>query len=226
MASSEDKLFREKGFPKQQEATANHPTPNTCHLGVMGGTFDPIHYGHLILAEQARERFGLDKVLFITASDPPHKTGNDIAPALARHQMACLAVKDNAYFECSTIEIERGGTSYTIDTLLQLKQLYGDVDIRLLLGADEAAMLMSWRDPYGIQELAKIVVANRPGQEVQDTLKLLPDDFARNIEPLKMPGVDISSTDLRERVRSGKSIRYLVPESVENYIMNNGLYRG
>jgi nicotinate-nucleotide adenylyltransferase len=140
--------------------------------------------------------------------------------------MACLAVKGNAYFECSTIEIERGGTSYTIDTLLQLKQLYGNVDIHLLLGADEAAMLMSWRDPYGVQKLAKIVVANRPGQEVEEALICLPEDFAKNIQPLKMPGVDISSTDLRERVRSGKSIKYLVPESVENYIMNNGLYRG
>ncbi|MCE5322503.1 nicotinate-nucleotide adenylyltransferase [bacterium] len=211
----------------EDKAIFHHPSPGIRHLGVMGGTFDPIHYGHLILAEQARERFDLDKVLFITASDPPNKSGNDIAPALARHKMAYLAVKDNASFECSTIEIERGGTSYTIDTLLQLKQLYGEnVDIHLLLGADEAAMLMSWRDPYGIQELAKIVVANRPGQEVEDVLRLLPENFAINIEPLKMPGVDISSTDLRERVRSGKSIKYLVPESVENYIMNNGLYRG
>lgn len=204
---------------------ARHPKPGTRNLGLMGGTFDPIHCGHLILAEQAREQFKLDKVLFVTAADPPHKTGNDITAVEDRHKMVSLAVENNDRFECSTIEIERGGTSYTIDTLKQIKLLYGDrVNIYLLLGADEAATLMSWREPYGIQELATMVVANRPGEEVEDVLKLLPEDFARNIEPLKMPGVDISSTDLRERVRSGKSIRYLVPESVENYIMKKGLY--
>jgi nicotinate-nucleotide adenylyltransferase len=202
-----------------------HPKPGTRNLGLMGGTFDPIHCGHLILAEQAREQFKLDKVLFVTAADPPHKTGNDITAVEDRHKMVSLAVENNDRFECSTIEIERGGTSYTIDTLKQIKLLYGDrVNIYLLLGADEAATLMSWREPYGIQELATMVVANRPGQEVEDALKLLPEDFARNIEPLKMPGVDISSTDLRERVRSGRSIKYLVPESVENYIVKQGLY--
>jgi nicotinate-nucleotide adenylyltransferase len=211
----------------EDKTVLHHPTPGARCLGIMGGTFDPVHYGHLILAEQAREKFSLDKVLFITASDPPHKTENDMTPALARHQMVCLAIKDNECFGCPAIEIERGGTSYTIDTLIELRQLYGaDVSLHLLLGADEAAMLMSWRDPYGIKELAKIVVANRPGQEVEDVLRLLPEDFAKNIEPLKMPGVDVSSTDLRGRVRSGKSIKYLVPEPVENYIINNGLYRG
>ncbi|MCE5198847.1 MAG: nicotinate-nucleotide adenylyltransferase [Armatimonadota bacterium] len=196
-------------------------------IGIMGGTFDPIHYGHLILAEQAREQFKLDTVLFITAADPPHKTGQEVTPVLYRHQMACLAVKDNGRFECSTLEIERSGPSYTIDTLKQIKGLYnGQADVYLLVGADEAASFMSWRDPYGIQELATVVVANRPGQEVADVIKSLPEDFARCVAPLEMPGVDISSTDLRERVRSGRSIKYLVPELVENYILKTGLYRG
>lgn len=239
MDSLGDSMFREKGLPKRRSFVVNGLTGSRVHgleneddnqtirLGLMGGTFDPIHYGHLILAEQAREQLGLEKVLFVTAADPPHKTENDITAVEHRHKMAKLAVEDNDNFECSTIEIERGGTSYTIDTLKQLKLLYGEeTDVYLLLGADEAATLMSWREPHGIQELATIVVANRPGQEVEDVLKLLPEDFARKIEPLKMPGVDISSTDLRERVRAGKSIKYLVPESVADYIKKKGLYGG
>lgn len=196
-------------------------------LGIMGGTFDPVHVGHLILAEQAREKLGLGKVLFITAADPPHKNGFEITPVMHRHQMACLAVESNRHFECSTLEIERGGPSYTVDTLRQIRESHhDDLDVYLLVGADEAATFMDWRDPYGIQELAKIVVANRPGQEVADVLNLLPQDFASRCEPLQMPGVDIASTDLRERVRTGKSIKYLVPESVEKYILSMGLYRG
>ncbi|MHB9035175.1 MAG: nicotinate-nucleotide adenylyltransferase [Armatimonadota bacterium] len=211
----------------QSNPTTQQPNNPITRLGVMGGTFDPIHVGHLILAEQAREKFGLDRVLFITAADPPHKTNNEITQVLHRHQMACLAVEGNSNFECSTIEIEREGTSYTIDTLRQIRGLYNaGVDVYLLVGADEAATFMDWRDPYGIQKLATVVVANRPGQEVADVLRLLPEDFASKVAPLQMPGVDISSTDLRERVRSGKSIRYLVPESVEQYILSNNLYRG
>lgn len=196
-------------------------------IGIMGGTFDPVHYGHLILAEQAREQLSLDKVLFITAADPPHKNGIEITPVSHRHQMACLSVLNNADFECSTIEIERPGPSYTIDTLRQIKEIYGaETSIFLLLGADEAAILMSWREPRQIQEIATIVVANRPGQEIEDTLKRLPADFAEKIIPLRIPGVDISSTDIRDRARSGRSIKYLVPEAVENYILQERLYRG
>lgn len=193
----------------------------------MGGTFDPVHYGHLILAEQAREQLSLNKVLFITAADPPHKNGIEITPVSHRHQMACLSVLNNADFECSTIEIERPGPSYTIDTLRQIKEIFGaETSIFLLLGADEAAILMSWREPRQIQEIATIVVANRPGQEIEDTLKTLPADFAEKIVPLRIPGVDISSTDIRGRARSGRSIRYLVPEAVEQYILREELYRG
>jgi nicotinate-nucleotide adenylyltransferase len=217
--------LRVNGFGESNPTTPPPDNPIT-RLGIMGGTFDPIHVGHLILAEQAREKFGLSKVLFVTAADPPHKTNNEITPMLHRHQMACLAVEGNGHFECSTIEIEREGPSYTIDTLKEIRGLYhGDLSVYLLVGADEAATFMDWRDPYGIQELAKVVVANRPGQEVADVLKLLPEDFATKVEPLQMPGVDISSTNLRERVRSGRSIKYLVPDSVEKYILNMGLYK-
>jgi len=193
----------------------------------MGGTFDPIHFGHLILAEQARERFALDQVLFVTAADPPHKSGKVETPAQERHQMVCRALHDNGVFVPSTVELDRPGPSYTIDTIRQLRETLGDgTRIYLLLGADEARDLMSWRDPYGIQELATIVVANRPGCPIGEVMSSLPDDLASRIEPLEMPGVDISSSDLRSRIRAGRSIRYLTPEPVKSYIMSRDLYRG
>ena len=196
-------------------------------IGLMGGTFDPIHYGHLILAEQAREKFSLDKVLFVTAANPPHKTNQIVTDAGHRYKMTCLAVKCNESFEASTIEIDREGPSYTIDTVKQIHRLYGDTTrVYLLVGADEARDFMTWRDPYGIQELATVVVANRPGMPVAQSLAVLPKDFAERVMPLEMPGVDISSTDLRERVSMNRSIRYLVPDSVGKYIWECGLYRG
>jgi nicotinate-nucleotide adenylyltransferase len=196
-------------------------------LGLMGGTFDPVHWGHLILAEQARERFGLEKVLFVTAAQPPHKLGEPVTDARHRLEMTRLAVEDNDRFELSTIEMDRPGPSYTIDTVKQILEAYGaETELFLLLGTDEGRDLMKWRDPYEIKKLARIVVANRPGVPDSEVLSALPEDFARGIEPLLMPGVDISSTDLRERVRSGRSIKYLVPEAVESYILQERLYRG
>ena len=196
-------------------------------IGIMGGTFDPIHYGHLILAEQAWEQLGLDKVLFVTAADPPHKIGQAITDAAARHKMMCLAIEGNEHFEPSTIEMERPGPSYTIDTLREILGAYGDATrIYLLLGADEAESFMSWRDPRGIMELATVVFANRPGCVLNESAEIIPDDITRKMVPLEMPGVDISSTDIRDPVKSGRSIRYLLPDVVEKYILGNGLFRG
>ena len=194
-------------------------------IGVMGGTFDPIHYGHLILAEQAREQLDLDRVLFVTACGSAHKSGQALTDAKFRHEMVCMAVEGNARFVPSTLELDRGGVSYTIDTV---RQILADNEqgtrVYLLVGADEAAEPYVLADPYGLQQLATVVVANRPCCE--DALSVLPEDFARGLTRLRMPSVDISSTDLRERVRSGRSIRYLVPECVESYIRQKGLYIG
>lgn len=197
-------------------------------IGLMGGTFDPIHYGHLILGEQAYEQFELDKVLFVTAAAPPHKADQPVTPAAHRFEMARLAVEGNEHFECSSIEMERAGPSYTVDTVCELLRLYGeDTRIYLLLGADEAVTFMSWRDPYEILKMATIVVANRAGGcSGSDVSAALPADIVRKIVFMNMPGVDISSTDLRMRVQAGRSIKYLVPEKVENYILNQRLYRG
>lgn len=196
-------------------------------LGIMGGTFDPIHIGHLILGEQAWEALGLDKVLFITAGQPPHKPEAVEAEAVHRYNMVRLAVQDNEHFECSRIELDRPGPSYTIDTIRQILGLYGEnTRVYLLVGADEAREFMTWRDPYGIKELSTIVVANRPGYPISEVLAALPPDFASAVKPLEIPGVDISSTDIRARIKLGCSIRYLVPGAVESYIRDNELYRG
>jgi|LSQX01.2.fsa_nt_gb nicotinate-nucleotide adenylyltransferase len=192
----------------------------------MGGTFDPVHIGHLILAEQAKERFGLNKVLFVTAANPPHKPNEALSDAAHRLEMTRLAVEDNDFFECSTIEIDRAGTSYTIDTIRQLLDIYGEkTEIYLLIGADECRDLMSWREPHQICALAKIVVANRPGLPVEEVIESLPANLSRNILRLQMPSVEISSTGLRERIRAGRTIRYLVPQAVEDYIWAKSLYR-
>ncbi|MCL4500070.1 MAG: nicotinate-nucleotide adenylyltransferase, partial [Chloroflexi bacterium] len=212
---------------KQGNPLTRQPINSLTKIGIMGGTFDPIHYGHLILAEQAWEQLGLENVVFITAADPPHKASEAVSEAGLRHEMVRLAVINNEHFECSTIEIDRPGPSYSIDTLRQIIGLYGEETcVYLLLGADEAAGFMTWRDPYAIQELATVVVANRPGLSVARALDALPADFAKNVTPLSMPGVDVSSTDIRERVRRGGSIKYLVPEAVESFIIEKGLYRG
>ncbi len=194
-------------------------------IGIMGGTFDPIHVGHLILGEQAWETFRLDKVIFITAGQPPHKPEAVEAEAVHRYNMVRLAVQDNEHFECSRIELDRPGPSYTIDTIRQILEIYGeDARVYLLLGADEARDFMTWRDPYGIKELATIVVANRPGYPVSEVLTALPSDFASAVRPMEIPGVDISSTNIRARIKRGRSIKYLVPNAVESYIKDNKLY--
>ena len=206
--------------------TSTRRRSDLARIGIMGGTFDPIHIGHLILAEQARERFELDEVLFVPAGDPPHKPDLVVAGANDRFEMVRLAVEDNEHFECSTVELDRAGPSYTIDTIREILGLLGEsTRVYLLMGADEAGDLMSWRDPYGIQALVTIVVADRPGCGFEDAIEPLPEDFARGLVRLEMPGVDVSSTDIRERVRSGRSIRYLVPQAVESHILAKRLYQ-
>lgn len=191
----------------------------------MGGTFDPVHYGHLILAQQAVDSFGLDKVLFITACVPPHKAGITIADAADRHEMVVLAIRDNPLFEPCDMELRREGPSYTVDTLTQLAEDNPGDRLFMLLGSDEAVSFGSWYRPERIMELATVVAANRPGYDMSETVKRLPEDMGSKLRLLQIPGVDISSSDIRDRVRAGRSIRYLVPPEVADYISIRGLYR-
>jgi nicotinate-nucleotide adenylyltransferase len=195
-------------------------------LGLFGGTFDPIHLGHLILAEQCREACQLDLVWFVVAGEPPHKRGNRTAAA-HRLEMVRIAIAGHRAFDVSEIEIRRPGPHYSIDTLEAIRRERPDDDLVFLIGSDSLADLPNWRDPQGIARLARIVVVNRPGIEEVD-LSDLPD-FGPGSFPLRavsIPPIGISSMDLRLRLAQGRSIRYMVPRGVEAYIEAHGLYRG
>ncbi|HWO73631.1 MAG TPA: nicotinate-nucleotide adenylyltransferase [Dehalococcoidia bacterium] len=186
---------------------------------MLGGTFDPIHIAHLVLAEQAREQLKLDRVLFIPAGDPWRKAHRHVSAARHRVEMVRLAIEDNPAFELDEREVRRQGPTYTVDTLHELRRDYPLDELFLLLGEDALADLPFWRDPEGIAAAARIVVAPRAGVAPSE----LPFDSGRIVH-IDMPRLEISSTDLRARASTGRSLRYLVPSSVEAYIRENRLY--
>jgi len=190
-------------------------------LGVFGGTFDPIHLGHLIVASHVREVMHLDRMVFVPASIPPHKRGNEISPGDKRLAMIRAAVKDDPLATVSRIELDRGGISYTIDTLRALKAMHPGVQLTLLIGMDNVSDFRSWKSPEAILEEAAVVVMTRPGYEPGPKDK----PWLRHMELCEVPFIGISARDIRRRVANGKSIRYLVPEAVERYIQRHGLYR-
>lgn len=192
-------------------------------LGVFGGTFDPIHIAHLIIAERVREEMGLDRVLFIPAALPPHKTDRMLSPAWQRLAMVRLAIAHSPWFEACDLEIRRGGISYTIDTLRELRQYYHVQahELFLIIGSDSLKEMGSWREPESIFEECAVVVVTRPGFDCHDA----PAHFARRAKMVPAPSVDLSSSEIRARVRDGKSIRYLVPPGVDRFIHEHGLYR-
>ncbi|WP_333871317.1 nicotinate-nucleotide adenylyltransferase [Desulforamulus putei] len=195
---------------------------------LMGGTFDPIHYGHLVVAEEVRQKFGLQKVLFIPAARPPHKMGKKISEAYHRVNMTRLATASNKYFEVSTLEIERQGISYTIDTVREIKRIYGIETVYFITGADAVLEIINWKEAEKLLSMCTFIAATRPGynlNNIKETLKSLPGDILKRILPLEVPALSISSSDIRQRVMEGRSIKYLLPESVEEYILKNGLYR-
>ena len=199
-------------------------------LGVFGGTFDPIHLGHLILAEQARERLRLDEVLFLPAAAPPHKQSREITSGARRLEMVELAIAGNACFSASDLEWRREGLSYTVDTLRELRIERPDACLFLLLGADSLHDLPQWHQPEEIARLARIAVVERPGSPPIDVRALAPpltDEQAAAVAEhlVPIPLIEISSTAIRQRAAAGRSIRYLVPPAVEAYIDAHGLYR-
>lgn len=197
-------------------------------LGVMGGTFDPIHVGHLVAAEEVRSALELDRVLFVPAGYPPHKEVVDVSPAVHRVRMVELAIASNPSFEMSLLEVERGGKSYTADTLGALKREWGpDVELFFIIGMDSLSELMTWRQPETIIALSRLAVVNRPPHQGVDPGMLeegIPG-ISDRVDMVPIPGIDIASTDLRGRVREGRSIKYQVLEPVERYILDNRLYR-
>jgi nicotinate-nucleotide adenylyltransferase len=193
--------------------------------GVLGGTFDPVHTGHLVLAEHAREALGLDIVLFVPAGEPWRKSHRTITPAEHRLAMLRLAIEGNEAFGISDVELRREGPSYTADTLAALAGERLDDAFWFILGADALADLPNWHEPERIVQHAVLAVAPREAQDVNATVLNIEDLRAR-IELFDVPRLDISSTEIRARVGAGRSVRYLVPEAVARYIAEHALYAG
>jgi nicotinate-nucleotide adenylyltransferase len=197
-------------------------------LGLFGGTFDPVHLGHLILAERCREECRLDQVWFIPAGMPPHKPTDSITPGDKRAEMLEFAIAGHPQFSVSRMELVREGRSFTVDTLRQLHAEDAARELFFLIGADSLADLPLWRDPAGIAELATIVAVNRgdrPMPDLEGLRRQLGPAVGSRIQIVTMPGIDLSATDIRRRVRDGKSIRFMTPRPCEVYIQQHGLYR-
>ena len=217
-------LFTAPMTERAPEATASGPR----RIGILGGTFDPPHVGHVWLATLAADAIGLDRVLFMPAAQPPHKPAESVTSAADRLLMTRLAIAGDDAFELTLIEMERSGPSYTIDSVTELQRLYGDeAELYLLMASDSLAKIDTWRQPDELLERIEWVVGPRPGVTLPDRSSL-EDRFgerASRIHLLDGPSLDVSSTQIRERVAAGQAIRYLVPRGVEDLIVDRGLYR-
>ncbi|MDI3340188.1 MAG: nicotinate-nucleotide adenylyltransferase [Sphaerobacter sp.] len=199
----------------------------TARLGIFGGTFDPIHLGHLIVAEELRVRLGLERILFLPAARPPHKTDRRISPDEDRALMVELAIAGNPYFAVSYVDLARGGISYTADSLAILRQEYPDHTLYFLMGQDSLRDLPNWHDPNRIARQALLGVALRPGVTIDLAAIIARVPAAANrITLVDVPLIQIASRVIRQRVRDGLPITYQVPREVEDYIRRRGLYRG
>lgn len=195
-------------------------------LGILGGTFDPPHYGHLALAESARAQLRLESVLFVLAGQPPHKPAQPISPVHHRIAMVEAAIADNPAFAVSRVDVDRPGPHYTIETLSLLHEQHPGANLLLLLGGDSLAQLLTWRDPAGIVRQARLAVMRRPGYEPDmRALEQAVPNLNERLDWLDAPCLGLSSSDLRRRVREGLPIRYLVPPPVEAYIRQHNLYQ-
>ncbi len=210
-------------------AEADRPE-RAMKIGVLGGSFDPVHIGHLAIAEEAREVFGLDRVAFVPAARPPHKGAVTAAPASRRLRMVELAIAGNPWFLVSDIEMRRDGPSYTIDTLEEIQKMYPDMSVYFVVGADSLAELHSWHRAAELVNRFDFIIVGRPGAPAVEK-GMLEEQFGReaaarlDMHYLKSGFFDLSATEIRKRTAAGRSIRYLVPAAVERYILAKGLYR-
>jgi nicotinate-nucleotide adenylyltransferase len=194
-------------------------------LGVMGGTFDPIHYGHLVTAEEALVQFGLDAVLFVPTGRPWMKEHEVVSPPEDRYLMTVIATASNPLFSVSRMEVDRDGPTYAVDTLRGLKAEQGaGTDLFFVTGADAIVEILQWKEHEELFDLAHFIAATRPGYDLTGLEALAPDDRSE-ISVMNIPALAISSTDIRRRIAEGHPIRYLVPEGVKSYIEKERLYR-
>ncbi len=198
-------------------------------LGIFGGTFDPVHYGHLLLAEICRQQLQLDQVRILPAGNPPHKPGLVISDARARAEMLSFAVAGYPEFVVDEREVRRSGPSYTVDTLAEFSHEDPDSELFLLIGADSLRDLLTWRQPQRIASLATIVACNRPGippLNREQVVTWVGPEIADRVILVEIPGTDLSATNLRKRVHDGMGLRFMTPRAVEAYIHQHRLYQG
>lgn len=199
-----------------------------ARIGLMGGTFNPIHIGHLVTAEEAFYQFKLDEIIFIPSGQPPHKIDGEIAPAEDRYLMTVIATASNPHFTVSRIEIDRKGPSYTVDTLREMKKIYGEeTELFFITGADAIIEILTWKDPEIIADMCEFIAATRPGYSLKrfEELHLVGSAKLPKVHFMEIPALAISSTDIRRRVKEGRPVKYLLPDGVAAYLMKRGLYR-
>jgi nicotinate-nucleotide adenylyltransferase len=197
----------------------------TSRLGIFGGSFDPVHLGHLILAEQCRVLEELDRVLFIPAARPPHKSDQELTPFHHRVEMLTLAISGNPGFEVDELEKDRPGPSYTVDTLEAIHRREPAAELWLILGADSVVDLPKWYEPRRIVELAGLLVVGRPGMTMPDAVELQRElGRAVRMRAVESPPIGIASRDVRQHLAAGRSVRYQIPRAVEAYLEDKKLY--
>lgn len=199
------------------------------NYGIMGGTFDPIHWGHLVAADHVLHALNLDKIIFIPTGDPPHKKNRNITSANRRLEMVRLAISSNPKFHISSIEVDRRGNTYTVDTLRQLKESYGEEAVFFfIVGTDSLCQISTWKDPKQLFKLCNVVAVNRGAYQNKDFFECkeqLEKEYQTQILVVEIPALEISSTQIRNSVSQHRTIKYLLPAEVENYIFENRLYR-
>lgn len=196
-------------------------------IGIMGGTFNPIHYGHLFLAENAFEQVQLDHVLFMPSNHPPHKKDMQIMSSIDRVTMVRLAIEDNPHFLLSELEVHREGMTYTVDTLTEMTREQAKDEFYFIVGADSLMNMPKWRNPLGVFQLCTIVAANREAMNrdrLEEQMEYLKKEYGARIKLIDIPTIDISSRHIRERIQNGQSIRYYVPDKVAEYIKEQRLF--
>ncbi|MDY0815084.1 nicotinate-nucleotide adenylyltransferase [Kitasatospora purpeofusca] len=203
----------------EQTGSPGVPAPVKRRLGVMGGTFDPIHHGHLVAASEVASAFHLDEVIFVPTGQPWQKTDREVSQAEDRYLMTVIATAENPQFSVSRIDIDREGPTYTVDTLRDLRALHPDADLFFITGADALAQILSWRDSEELFSLAHFIGCTRPGHTLTDAG--LP---VGGVSLVEVPALAISSTDCRDRVAKGEPVWYLVPDGVVRYIDKRALY--
>lgn len=201
-----------------QPESNSRRTTRRRRIGVMGGTFDPIHHGHLVAASEVTDSFGLDEVIFVPTGQPWQK--QKVTWSEHRYLMTVIATASNPRFRVSRVDIDRGGPTYTVDTLRDLRAEYPDADLYFISGADAIAQIFSWKEVEKIWDLAHFIAVTRPGHDLPQ--QQMPSD---HVSFLEIPALAISSTDCRSRVQAGKPVWYLVPDGVVQYIAKHDLYR-